>query len=130
MDWTNIIQQLLEICVIPLLGLLVTFLINFLTSKTEEAKAKTDNETKKKYLDMLNETVVDCVKATHQTYVEALKKDNAFSKENQQEALEKTYQNVLTILSDDSKKYLSEACGDLEFYIKNKIEASVQDNKK
>lgn len=129
MDWTTLLEQALEICIIPLLGLLVKFLIDFLTAKKEELKAKTDNEVLKKYLDMLNETVSDCVNATHQTYVEALKKENSFSKENQKEALEKTYNNVLDILGNDAKEYLKESCGDLEVYIKNKIEAKVKETK-
>ena len=78
---------------------------------------------------MLNETVADCVNATTQTYVEALKKDGAFTKENQKEALQKTYDEVLNILSDDAKEYLKEACGDLESQIKTKIEAKVKETK-
>ena len=129
MDWMTIIQQLLEVCIIPLLGLLTKFLIDFLIAKKDEASAKTDSEIAKKYLEMLNETVIECVNATHQTYVEALKKENAFTVENQKQALQMTYENVLAILSDDAKVYLKEACGDLEIYIKNKIEAKVKESK-
>lgn len=129
MDWMIIVQQLLEVCIIPLLGLLTKFLIDFLIAKKDEAKSKTDNEIAKKYLEMLNDTVIECVNATHQTYVEALKKDNAFAIENQKEALQMTYENVMAILSSDAKEYLKEACGDLEIYIKNKIEAKVKESK-
>ena len=40
-----------------------------------------------------------------------------------------TYENILTILSGDAKEYLQEAFGDLEVYIKNKIEAKVKETK-
>lgn len=129
MDWNMIIEQLITVCVIPLLGILAKFLIDFLTAKKNEIAQKTDSELAKKYLDMLNETVADCVNATTQTYVEALKKDGAFTKENQKEALQKTYDEVLNILSDDAKEYLKEACGDLESQIKTKIEAKVKETK-
>ena len=129
MDWMIVAEKLIEVCIIPLLGLLTKFLIDFLIAKKEEAKSKMDNEIAKKYLEMLNETVVECVNATHQTYVEALKKDNAFSEVNQKAALQMTYENVLAILSNDAKEYLKEACGDLEIYIKNKIEAKVKESK-
>ena len=129
MDWNMIIEQLITVCIIPLLGILAKFLIDFLTAKKNEIAQKTDSELAKKYLDMLNETVADCVNATTQTYVEALKKDGAFTKENQKEALQKTYDEVLNILSDDAKEYLKEACGDLESQIKTKIEARVKDSK-
>lgn len=129
MDWMNIVEQLINVCIIPLLGLLTKFLIDFLIAKKEEAKSKMNNEIAKKYLEMLNETVVECVNATHQTYVDALKKENAFSEENQKAALQMTYENVMAILSTDAKEYLQEACGDLEIYIKNKIEAKVKESK-
>lgn len=129
MDWMAILEQALQVFVIPLLGLLVKFLIDFLVAKKDEALAKTDNEIYKKYLEMLNDTIIECVNATHQTYVEHLKRDNAFSAENQKEALNKTYENVLAILSEDAKDYLKEGCGDLEVLIKNKIEAKVKESK-
>ena len=129
MDWNMIIEQLITVCIIPLLGILAKFLIDFLTAKKNEIAQKTDSELAKKYLDMLNETVADCVNATTQTYVEALKKEGAFSKENQKEALQKTYDEVLNILSDDAKEYLKEACGDLECQIKTKIEAKIKESK-
>lgn len=129
MDWMTIAEQLINVCIIPLLGMLTKFLIDFLVAKKEEAKTKVKNETLQKYIELLNETVVDCVNATHQTYVAALKKENAFSEANQKEALQMTYENILTILSNDAKEYLQEAFGDLEVYIKNKIEAKVKESK-
>jgi hypothetical protein len=129
MDWMTIAEQVINVCIIPLLGMLTKFLIDFLVAKKEEAKTKVKNETLQKYIELLNETVVDCVNATHQTYVEALKKENAFSEANQKEALQMTYENILVILSNDAKEYLQEAFGDLEVYIKNKIEAKVKESK-
>lgn len=129
MDWMTIAEQLINVCIIPLLGMLTKFLIDFLVAKKEEAKTKIKNETLQKYIELLNETVVDCVNATHQTYVAALKKENAFSEANQKKALQMTYENILTILSGDAKEYLQEAFGDLEVYIKNKIEAKVKESK-
>ena len=78
---------------------------------------------------MLNDTITDCVLATTQTYVEALKKDNAFTKEAQKEAFNLTFNAVMAVLTDDAKKYLAEVYGDLTAYITNKIEAEVSLNK-
>lgn len=129
MDWTAIAESLINVCIIPLLGMLTKILIDFLVAKKNEASAKVKNETLQKYNILLNETVIDCVNATHQTYVSALKKENAFSEENQKQALQMTYENILIILSNDAKEYLQEAFGDLEVYIKNKIEARVKESK-
>ena len=97
--------------------------------KNEEIKATTDNEIFKKYFDMLNKTITNCVIATNQTYVDALKDKNAFTAEAQKEALQKTYNAIMAILSEDAKDYLTNATGDLQGYIMNLIEAQVKENK-
>jgi hypothetical protein len=74
---------------------------------------------------MLSDTVAECVIATNQTYVEALKKDNCFTEEAQKEAFQKTYTAVMGILADDAKEYLTAIYGDLTTLITNKIEAEV-----
>ena len=73
----------------------------------------------------LIDTISACVIATNQTYVEALKKGNAFTKEAQEEAFKQTYEAVMAVLTDEAKKYLTAAYGDLTAYITNKIEAEV-----
>lgn len=75
---------------------------------------------------MLNETITKCVIATTQTYVETLKKEGKFDKTAQETAFNKTYTAVLAILSDEAKKYLTEAVGDLNLYITQQIEAEVK----
>ena len=58
--------------------------------------------------------------------VESLKKEGAFDADAQKIAFTKTYTNVMKILSDEAKEYLTEALGDLEAYIYNRIEANVK----
>jgi hypothetical protein len=82
----NLLQDILEVCIIPLLGVLTAYLVTFIKSKSEELRNKTDNEITDKYIQMLSQTITDCVIATNQIYVEALKKDNAFTKDAQKEA--------------------------------------------
>ena len=79
-----------------------------------------------KYIAMLDDTICACVIATTQTYVDALKKNNAFTKEAQVEAFNLTFNAVMAVLTDEAKKYLSAIYGDLTAYITNKIEAEVQ----
>lgn len=129
MNWTEILQNLFVVVIIPLLGLITKYMVQFFAVKNEELKEKTDNEIFKKYFDMLNKTVTNCVIATNQTYVDALKDKNAFTEEAQKEALQKTYSAIMAILSEDAKDYLSNATGDLQSYIMNLIEAQVKENK-
>ena len=129
MEWLELLYQILEVCIIPLLGVLTAYFVKFIKVKSQEIQSKVDSDLGDKYIEMLSDTISACVIATNQTYVEALKKEGAFSKENQKEALQKTYDEVLNILSDDAKEYLKEACGDLECQIKTKIEAKVKESK-
>lgn len=129
MNWNEILQNLFVVVIIPLLGLITKYVVQFFAVKNEEIKNTTDNETFKKYFDLLNKTVSNCVIATNQTYVDALKDKNAFTAEAQKEALQKTYSAIMSILSADAITYLTNATGDLQSYILNLIEAQVKENK-
>lgn len=129
MEWISLLYQFLEICIIPLLGILTAYVVKYINIKSEELTNKAKNETADKYIKMLTETITDCVIATNQTYVEALKKKDAFTKEAQEEAFKKTYEAVMLVLTDDAKVYLTEVYGDLTAYITMKIEAEVNISK-
>lgn len=129
MDWANVVKQIFELVVFPLLGIGTTYLIVLINAKIKELKKQSDNDLEKKYLDMLNNTITDCVLATNQTYVNELKKQGKFDLDAQKIAFQKTYENVMALLTDEAKKYLSEALGNLQTYVNNKIEAEVLLNK-
>lgn len=129
MDWANVLKQIFELVVFPLLGIGTTYLIILINTKIKELKKQFDNDLEKKYLDMLNNTITDCVLATNQTYVNELKKQGKFDLDAQKIAFQKTYENVMALLTDEAKKYLTEALGDLQTYVNNKIEAEVLLNK-
>ena len=129
MEWLPLLYQVLEVCVIPLLGILTAYFVKWVNAKSVEIQNKVDNDTADKYIAMLDDTICACVIATTQTYVDALKKDNAFTKEAQQEAFNLTYNAVMAVLTEEAKKYLTNIYGDLTAYITNKIEAQVQINK-
>lgn len=129
MEWLPILYQIVETCLIPLLGILAAYIIKFIKAKSAEIQNKVDNDTADKYIAMLDNTISACVIATTQTYVEALKKENAFTKEAQQEAFNLTFNAVMDVLAEDAKEYLTNIYGDLNAYISNKIEAEVNLNK-
>lgn len=122
----EILQQIFELCVIPLLGILTTYLVKLIRKKNEELDAKVSKEVSKKYIDMLADTITDCVISTNQTYVDALKAANAFDKEAQEKAFELTYNKIMNVLTEDAKEYLTTIYGDLEIYITTKIESEVK----
>ena len=81
MDYTELITTIFQVCIIPLLGVLTTFLVKWLQIKSSELQIKMDNDVADKYMDMLTNTITECVLATNQTYVEALKQQNKFDLE-------------------------------------------------
>ena len=123
------IREIIEVCLIPLLGVLVTYLVKYINTKSKELEANTDNELAKKYISLLSSTITNCVIATNQTYVETLKKQGKFDAEAQKEAFNMTLDAVMALLTDEAKRYLSEIYGDLNTYITNQIEATVNQNK-
>lgn len=125
----DIVIQIIEVCIIPLFGILTKYLVDFLTAKRDELNSKTNNEIAKKYTDMIYQTVVDCVIATNQTYVDSLKKSGSFDEAAQKEAFNRTMNAVLAILGDDAKDYISQATGDLNTYLTQLIESEVNKHK-
>ena len=125
----QLIAQIFEICIIPILGVLTTFLISWINSKKEALKQQTNSETTRKYIDMLDSTITDCVIAMNQTYVNSLKLQGKFDVEAQKKAFTDVYNKVIAILGQDAIEYLNSAIGDLNEYITSKIEKEVSSNK-
>ena len=133
----ELINQIFQVCIVPLLAVLTTYLVKYIDAKKdelivkkEEANANKENMLADKYIKMLADTIKACVIATNQTYVDSLKDKNAFDGEAQKEAFKKTSDAVMLILSQEAKDYLSTIYGDLNQYIITQIEASVNANKK
>ena len=125
----ELVAQIFEVCIIPLLGVLTAFFVKWVNAKTAEIADTRKTETEKKYINMLNNTISDCVIATTQTYVDTLKKQGAFDAEAQKVAFTMTYEAVVKLLTDEATVYLNEAVGDLNLYITQKIESEVNLNK-
>ena len=112
-----------------LLSALFAYLIVYINKKKQALLETSKSETEKKYIEKISKTITDCVIATNQTYVETLKKENAFTKEAQEEAFQKTITNVMSILNEDCIEYLESITSDITIYLRNKIEAEVNKNK-
>lgn len=129
MDKVELLTQIFKLCIFPLLGILTTYFIQIIRVKMDQIIDKQDNELFKKYLDMLTNTITNCVVAVNQTYVDTLKKRGEFTSEAQQEAFEMVYKQVIATLTQEAREYLSEVYGDLDNFIKILIEAKVRENK-
>ena len=130
MDILMLLQQIFEVCIVPLLGILTAFLVQYINAKKVEISTNVDNKLTDKYINMLADTITKCVIATNQTYVDSLKDKEVFTVEAQKEAYKKTMDAVMAILSEEAKTYLTNTFGDLETYLQTQIEATVSANKK
>lgn len=130
MNWLDILYQIFQVVVLPLLGAGTLYIISLINAKKKEIEQNVENEKIKEYLNLLEQTITNCVLTTTETYVKALKEAGSFDLEAQKIAFNKTYTAVMKILTDDAKIYLTKAVGDLEEYIINQIEAEVVTTKK
>lgn len=129
MNWNEMLQTLLYAIITGAVGVLTTFATLWIKQKMGIAKEGAKTEEGKKYLGMLEETIVNCVLTTNQTYVSNLKKDNMFDAEAQKNAFKMTYDSVVSVLSADAMKFLNETYNDVPKLIESMIEAQVSKNK-
>lgn len=118
-------SQILTACV-PVLCLLITaggtYLVALLRKRTAQIDKELANETASKYIAMATDAVAQAVTYTAQTFVDALKADNAFTKEKQLEAFMIAKAKVLEILGVTVVDALDEIYGDFDAWIDTKIE--------
>jgi predicted transport protein len=124
-NWLEILSKVFEVAIIPILSAAALYFVTYIKAKKQELASKIKNDMVKKYIDMLDKTIAECVAATNQTYVANLKKENMFDMEAQKKAFSLTYDAVLAVLTDEAQEYLNEAIKDVNAYITTKIEAQV-----
>lgn len=123
MEWQSILLSLIGIILTALIGWLSEKLISYLNSKITNTKYA-------KYLEDAVELVTRAVKTTYQTYVESLKKQDAFTKENQLEALTNAKNVVVSQLSKDMKNYITDNFGDIDDWVSTMVESVIYDLKR
>lgn len=118
MNWTDIVISAVSIIVTGLVSWGVAKLIELINSKIGDANAKA-------MLTSAVTTVTDVVKQVFQTYVEALKGQNAFTAEAQKNALADALETIKSILPEKVKEYLTENYGNIDTWLRNQIEAAI-----
>ena len=121
--------ELLQAVATAAVPVCAAFLVQFLRRKSAEAAARTDSLTTKELLAEVTEAVTTAVTYTSQTYVDALKKSDSFSKENQEEALTMAVEKAKSLLTAEAIVFLEEAYGDVTEFLKTNIEAEVRSQK-
>ena len=115
----NIVWSAVGVIITGLLSWATTALVGLLNSKIKDTKAK-------KWATDIAQIVMNSVMTITQTYVDNLKKENAFTKDAQQEAFRKCLELVQTQITPELKKYIEDNFGDMQVYLKTQIEAMIK----
>lgn len=95
-----------------------SFVTSWLSTKIKDKKLQT-------LTTKLNDIVLRAVMTVTQTYVESMKKKNAFDEKAQKEALNKCVAIINTQLTQELKDYVEENFGDLQSYLLTLIESTI-----
>lgn len=122
MDWQTILLSVLSIVLTALFTWLSERLISWINTKLKNTKYA-------KYLTDAVDAVTRAVKATYQTYVEALKNKDMFTSDAQVEALNKAKDMALSQLSQETKDYIQNNFGNVESWVTSTVESILYDLK-
>lgn len=123
------LTQLLQAVITAAIPVCGAFLVNYLNKKSAQAAAETNSAEMKSLIEQVNDAVTKAVTYTTQTFVESMKKNGIFDAEAQSEALQKSLDKTLALLSEVAKNALEEIYGDLNEYLTVRIEAEVKNQK-
>lgn len=123
------LSTLLQAVLIAAVPVISAFIGKGVQSFSKHLAAKTDNDLAKKYLKEAADAIQEAVSFTNQTYVDTLKKSGTFTEENQAEARQKSLEKATELLTVEARRFLTEAYGDLNSYLLNRIEPEVRRQK-
>lgn len=122
MTWTDILITIISTAVTALLSWGIAKLTKWVESKIGDSKKAT----------MLNNAILavsSAVKATWQTYVQAIKGTEAWTKEAQTAALNKAVKTAKEQLSAEVQEYIAENFGNLDKWLVSQVESTIYDLK-
>lgn len=127
----SIMNLIFTVVVIPLIGILTKYLVAFFQLKTNELKEKISDERLKKYLKKAEDAIASAVIAVSQTFVDSLKANNTFTRENGKAAFVLAKEKALAIMGEQTLSILKDELKSSEFeiWLDTKIEQYVRINK-
>ena len=114
----NVISAVVTTVLLPLITWAGTKLIQYIGTKVKNEKAAA-------LLTTATTIVLNAVRSVFQTYVESLKASGSFIAEAQKTALSKAKDIALSQLGEDVKEYISSTYGNLDGWLTNQIESTI-----
>lgn len=119
------INEILANVLISVIILGASYITNYVNTKTKQMKEKYKNELLNKYIEQFNALVGASVKSVTQTYVDTLKKENAFTAEAQVNALFKAREQVMKLANENMLNAVQAVYSDVNVYLTSQIEKQV-----
>ncbi len=114
----SVISIVVTSVVLPLITFGGTRLIQFLNQKIKDERTRG-------ILTNLTQIIERAVRSVFQTYVEALKKENKFTKDAQLKALDLAKVEVLKQISNETAEFIKDNYGDIDYFITSQIESTI-----
>ena len=122
-------QLILDIIELALTSIILPLAAWGIKKLADWLKVKTESATLEKYIDFAGDAVKMAVEQTTQTYVDSLKKQGAFDGAAQKEAFAKTFATAKGLLTVKATEAISLVYGDVDNWLRSKIESTVAETK-
>lgn len=133
MDFNTTMSSVLYVVVTLILPVITGFVVNLIKTKIKEStiiEEATKNENISNLVKDALSDVLDAVKYVNQVYTDSIKKSGKFDEEAQADAFNRAYEAALIMISEETKKIIEEVYGSFDKWLRLKIEAAVNSEKK
>ena len=122
MTWNDVLVRVVDLLFKVVTVVAIPYVSGLLATKLDDDRTR-------RLVKKAEEFVVQSVEMVKQTFVDDLKKNNGFDANSQKEAYRRCYENWIEMASDEMKMAVVDEVGDIETWLKTKIEAEVAKGK-
>lgn len=122
MTWNDVLVRVVDMLFKVVTLVAIPYLSGLMATKLKDDRAR-------RLVKKAEEFVVQSVEMVKQTFVDDLKKNNGFDANSQKEAYRRCYENWIEMASDEMKAAVVDEVGDIEAWLKTKIESEVAKSK-
>lgn len=127
-DTKTLIETLFYLIITVIMPVLATYFVQLMNTKTKEIVKDMDDTAMANAIDTAEKLVAEVVTQTAQTYSDACKENSENGKlttEQAQKAFDKTRNTIYLLLSDEARKYIALAYGNVDKWLATQIEVAV-----
>lgn len=120
---------LITVVLLPFIATITRYVTKLLCTMVDELQKRIQNDKINHYIDHAEDAITTAVDSVTQTFVSSMKSKGIFTKEAALEAFNMAKNQAIQMIGTDARLAITEANGDLDIWIKNKIEAYIKNEK-